>query len=243
MTSIIIEDEIPAAIRLRRFLENRGFIVLATLNSVRDSVFYLTRNSEPDYIFADIQLRDGLSFSIFSAVKIQSKIVFTTAYDEFALRAFDFNSLDYILKPIDESKLDRLLSKIELTSHSNLNEPNFSVVREHLENHFTTSFLVSTGNAVKKVKSAEIAHFMSEGNSTLIVVDSGRSYPIESSLEKLESNLCPFQFFRISRKYIVNRKYIVSFSNSNLLQVDCGTQVDLRISRSKYKLFVTWYTK
>lgn len=243
MNSIIIEDEIPAAIRLKRLLENRGFIVLATLNSVRDSLFWLAKNSEPDYIFADIQLRDGLSFSIFSSVKIQSKIIFTTAYDEFALRAFDFNSLDYILKPINESKLDRLLSKIEITTHSKLNESNFSIVREHLENRFTTSFLVSTGNAIKKVESAEIAHFVSENNVTFIIVATGRNYPIESSLEKLESNLCPYQFFRISRKYIVNRKNIVSFSHRYLLQVDCGTQVDLRISRSKYKLFVTWYTK
>ena len=243
MTAIIIEDEIPATIRLKRLLEAKGFSVLATLNSVRDSKIWLAKNLAPDYIFADIQLRDGMCFAIFNSVKITSRIVFTTAFDEFALKAFDYNSLDYLLKPIDEVKLDKLVSKIALVSTSNDSVTKFSILQDELENRFTKSFLVASSNGLRKIGVSSISHFTSENNTTFLVDIDGRSYVVETSLEKLESTLCPFQFFRISRKYIMSRDSIIGISSAGNLEIKLKTPLDIKVSRSKVKSFIEWYKK
>lgn len=243
MTAIVIEDEIPAAVRLTRLLESKGFIVIANLNSVRDSKIWLNENLAPDYIFADILLRDGMSFAIFNSVKISSRIVFTTAFDEFALKAFEYNSLDYLLKPIDEVKLEKLLSKIVLVSLPNEISTNFSKLQDEIENRYTKSFLVSSGNGLKKISTELISHFISENNNTFLVGTDGRSYIVETSLEKLEIHLCPRTFFKISRKYIIHRESIVSLSSSGNLEIQIATKQEIKVSRSKVKSFLEWYKK
>ena len=107
MTALIIEDEIPAGKRLEKLLIQKGFTVLSIVVSVKNAVKWFQQNSQPEFIFIDIKLRDGNSFEILDKEEVHSKIIFTTAYDEFALKAFDYNAIDYLLKPIDEKKLDK----------------------------------------------------------------------------------------------------------------------------------------
>ena len=243
MTAIIIEDEIPAAVRLKRLLESKGFVVLVILHSVRDSKIWLSKNLAPDYIFADIQLRDGMCFAIFNSVKIASRIVFTTAFDEFALKAFEFNSLDYLLKPIDAFKLDNLVTKIALVYSSNENLILYSKLEDQIENRYKSSFLVASGDGLKKIFMASVSHFTSENNTTFLISTDGRSYNIETSLEKLKANLCPHNFFRISRKYIMSRESIISISSAGNLKITLKTPLDIKVSRSKLKSFIEWYKK
>ena len=148
MTAIIIEDEIPAGKRLERLLSNYDFHVLIVLKSVKNAIKWFNQNSHPDIVFMDIKLGDGNCFEILDRIKIDSKIVFTTAFDEYALNAFDYNnSIDYLLKPIDESKLNRLLDKIETLKSGFQNEISWSSFNEST---FTNSYLVVSGTHLKK---------------------------------------------------------------------------------------------
>ena len=243
MTAIIIEDEIPAAIRLEKLLKEKGFIVLAAIQSVRKAKQWLSENKHPEIIFVDVQLRDGTCFEIFEKIEIQSKIVFTTAYNNFAIEAFNYNSIAYLLKPIDENKLDKLITKIEILIkgfHSQINWKQYS----DLPPTFKNSFLVSVGNSIKKIETSDVICFYSEANSTYILSADVRCYPINSSLDKLEEELNSELFFRVSRKFIVNRNFISSITNSTR-EINLTQQIpfSILISTKRYKLFLDWFKK
>lgn len=241
MTALIIEDEIPAARRLELLLNKNGFTVFTILHSVKNAVEWLKSNNHPDLIFMDIKLRDDLCFKIFEEVEIKSKIVFTTAFDEFALKAFQYNSLDYLLKPLDEKKLEKLIAKLTAFRsdfHSN----------EHLKNlklqtqaDYRTSFLISIGTIIKKIQVEEIICFLSENNTTFILNNQNRQFPIDPSLEKLQIELNPNQFFRISRKLIINKKYISAIKKGTIETEFPIDNIDFKISRLKLKSFLDWY--
>lgn len=241
MTTLIIEDEIPAARRLELLLNKNGFIVFTILYSVTNALEWLKNNNQPDLIFMDIKLRDNLCFKIFEEVEIKSKIVFTTAFDEFALKAFEYNSLDYLLKPIDENKLNKLILKLsafKTTFHNN----------EHLKNlqlqtqpDCRTSFLVSIGTIIRKIEIDEIICFFSENNTTFIWSNQNRQFPLDSSLEKLQTELNSNHFFRISRKLIINKKYISAVKKGKIKTEVEFKNIDFKISRLKLKSFMDWY--
>jgi DNA-binding LytR/AlgR family response regulator len=243
MTVVIIEDEIPAAKRLEKLLFERGFATLIILNSVTDSINWFKNNNQPDLVFMDIKLRDNLVFKVFDKVEIKSTIVFTTALEDYALKAFNYNSIDYLLKPIDEKKLDKLVDKIDqFKSGIFLNEgiqnsyvPEFS--------NFKTSFLVLVGNSLKKIVVNDIVSFYSEHNSTYIVTNVNRRFPINHSLEKLETLICPNQFFRISRKHIINKNFIKEIVEAKIVVEAEIKDLDLKISNSKLKSFMKWFEK
>lgn len=241
MTTLIIEDEIPAARRLEQLLNKNGFVVLTILYSVKNAVKWFKNNHHPDLIFMDIKLRDNLCFKIFEEVEITSKIVFTTAFDEFALKAFEYNSLDYLLKPIDEKKLDKLISKLSVFKLNTHNNENLKNIRLQTYPDFKSSFLVSIGTTIRKLETGEIICFFSENNSTFMISNQNRQFPIDSSLEKLEKELSPNQFFRISRKLIINKSYILSVKRE-IIETDYPIDgLDLKISRLKLKKFIHWY--
>ena len=242
MTVVIIEDEIPAGIRLERLLNQYKFQVLVVLNSVKKATAWLKENKHPDIIFMDIKLRDGNCFEIFDKVKIESKIVFTTAFDEYALNAFNYNSIDYLLKPIDESKLNRLLEKIETLKsgfHNEISWSNFN------ESTFVNSYLVVSGTHLKKIPIQDILYFFSENNATFIFTKENRQFLIHKSLEKIEGEVNCNQFFRINRKYIINKEYIHSVRNTSRIELSLiNFESDFHeVSKSKSKLFVEWYSK
>ncbi len=214
MTAIIIEDEIPAAIRLQKLLLNKNFKVLIILHSVKNAIQWLKSNNHPNILFIDIILRDGNCFEILDKININSKIVFTTAYNEFALNAFNYNSIDYLLKPINENQLDKLIKKINTLKIGFQNEINWNTFDDSLSKNFKNSFLVSNGNSLKKIEISEIVCFYSENNSTYILSNENRNFLLSCSLEKLEEELNFELFFRVSRKIIINKKYILSVSNA-----------------------------
>lgn len=241
MTTLIIEDEIPASRRLEQLLNKNGFTVFTILHSVKNAIEWLKVNNHPDLIFMDIKLRDNLCFKIFEEVEITSKIVFTTAFDEFALKAFEYNSLDYLLKPIDERKLEKLISKLRLFQSVFYNNQLLKDIQLQTQPEYRNSFLVSIGTTIRKVQTEELICFFSENNTTFMMSNKNRQFPIDSSLEKLQKELDPKEFFRISRKLIINRKYILSVKKGTIETEFPIATLDFKISRLKLKYFMEWY--
>ncbi len=241
MTTLIIEDEIPAARRLEQLVNKNGFIVFTILHSVKSAVEWLKTNNHPDLIFMDIKLRDNLCFKIFEEVEIKSKIVFTTAFDEFALKAFEYNSLDYLLKPIDEKKLEKLITKLTSFKTVFYNNQHLKNLQLQTQADYRTSFLVSVGTSIRKIETNEIVCLYSENNTTFIVSNQNRQFPIDSSLEKLQNELNSNIFFRISRKLIINKNYISAIKKDTIETEGLIENIDLKISRLKLKSFLNWY--
>ncbi len=245
MTAIIIEDEIPGAKRLEKLLTEKKFTVLTILTSVENSLKWLESNHHPDLVFMDIKLRDGNCFRILDKIQINSKIVFTTAFDEFALKAFNYNAIDYLLKPIDERKLDKMISKYATFQTGFQNGLSWKALEENIENKFKNSFLVAAGNGIKKIETEEIICFFSDANSSFILTNENRQFVINSSLDSLELQLHPNFFFRISRKHIMNKKYISGWSNDGQIMLVIPEAKDLEfiVSRLRTKSFLEWYKK
>ena len=246
---IIIEDEKPAARLLQRKLEKLDLKVETLLHSVEESVAWFSQNEHPDLIFLDIQLSDGLSFEIFEKVAINSAIIFTTAYDEYALKAFKLNSIDYLLKPIDEDDLivaiDKFKSRIVKQESLQFDfEQIKKMLNNPIEKNFKKRFTVKIGQHLKVIAIEEIECFFSENKGTYIHTIDNRNYLIESTLEVLEQELDPAVFFRISRKFIVPMqaiKEIVLYSNSRLKVILPTFKDDeVIVSREKVADFKSW---
>jgi two-component system response regulator LytT len=248
MTTIIIEDEKPAARLLQRKLEKFGIRTETMLHSVEEALAWFSGNAQPDLIFLDIQLSDGLSFEIFETLDIQSAVIFTTAYDEYALKAFKLNSIDYLLKPIDEDDLEIALKKYR--SRMPLKTPvsvDFDEIRRMLGapiKEFRKRFTVKIGQHLKVIDAHEVECFYSENKGTYIHTFDNRDYLIEATLEILENQLDPGAFFRISRKFIIplkSVKEIVVYSNSRLKVILPSYKADeVIVSREKVADFKTW---
>ena len=249
MNIIIIEDEKPAARLLERKIEKLGYSITTLLHSVEESLLWFQNNPHPDLIFLDIQLSDGLSFEIFEQIDIKSAVIFTTAYDEYALRAFKLNSIDYLLKPIDEEELATAISKFanqfQVNSVSNLD---FEAIKRMLVNpiskEYRKRFSVKIGQQIKVIDVAEIECLYSENKGTYIHTFDNRDYLIDSSLEVVEAELNPNDFFRISRKYIIplqSVKEIQVYSNSRLkISLPTYKEDEVIVARERVTDFKNW---
>ncbi len=249
MNVIIIEDEKPAARRLSRLLEEIGVEVSTMLHSVTEAVDWFQLNPHPDLIFLDIQLSDGLSFEIFELIDIHSAIIFTTAYDEYALQAFKLNSIDYLLKPIDDEELKMAVRKFEkLKPGRQQIALDFEDIKKLLvnpvEREFKKRFTVRVGQHLKILISDEIECFYSENKGTYAATSDGRNYLMDTTLEQLETELEPAVFFRVSRKFYVNVNYIkdiVAYTNSRLkIKLNRYTEQEIIVSRERVKDFKLW---
>ncbi|MFI2744130.1 LytR/AlgR family response regulator transcription factor [Zhouia sp. PK063] len=249
MNVIIIEDERPAARRLNRMLQELGIAAKTMLHSVEEAVHWFQENEHPDLIFLDIQLSDGLSFEIFEKVTVKSAIIFTTAYDEYALKAFKLNSVDYLLKPIDDEELEVAVQKFEdayqqkTATSFNFNDLKKMLVQEQ-EPSYKKRFTAKVGQHLKMITTDTIECFFSENKGTYAVTDEGRSYLLETTLEQLEAELNPEQFFRVSRKFYVNIKAIkdiVYYTNSRLqLKLQHFNEQEIIVSRERVRDFKNW---
>ncbi|WP_196888225.1 LytR/AlgR family response regulator transcription factor [Aureivirga sp. CE67] len=249
MDIIIIEDEKPAARRLKRLLEDFGLHTNTMLHSVKESIEWFQANKHPDLIFLDIQLSDGLSFEIFEEVDITSSIIFTTAYDEYALKAFKLNSIDYLLKPIDDDELEVAIEKYKKNNQIAANpQIDLSQIQQLLSNPFEKNykkrFTVKVGQHLKVIQVSDIECFYSENKSTYIYTNEKRNYLLDIPLEQLESQLEDEVFFRVNRKFFVNInaiKDIVSYTNSRLkLILENYNEEEIIVSREKVKKFKEW---
>jgi two-component system response regulator LytT len=250
MKVIIIEDETPAANRLERMLKELkpGIEILKRMDSVEDSVECFKQNPEVDLIFMDIQLADGLSFDIFKSTNVPAPVIFTTAYDHYAIKAFKVNSIDYLLKPISDEDLKGAVEKYELMK-GNLKDSNedLRAIVESVRSeqaHFRKRFLVKTAGRLAFVPASEVAYFFSEEGVTFIVNAQNERYLLESTLEELESQLDPTEFFRINRKMIVSTGSIARiepFTNNRLLlNVSPEFSEEVVVSRHRTSEFKSW---
>ncbi|MEN1785890.1 MAG: LytTR family DNA-binding domain-containing protein [Bacteroidota bacterium] len=249
MTAIIIEDEKPAARRLNRLLGELEVTVSTMLHSVEESVAWFQKEKHPDLIFLDIQLSDGLSFEIFDVVTIKSAIIFTTAYDEYALQAFKLNSIDYLLKPIDDEELEKAVTKYRsLRPESGRLSVDFEDIKKLLvnpvEREYKKRFTARVGQHLKIINADEVECFYSENKGTYAATKDGRDYLLDHTLEQLEDELSPEVFFRVSRKFYVNVNHIkdiISYTNSRLqVKMNAFKTHEIIVSRERVKDFKLW---
>ena len=249
MNVIIIEDEKPSARRLTRMLQSLGLNVVAMLHSVQESLEWFQNNKHPDLIFLDIQLSDGLSFEIFENIDVKSAIIFTTAYDEYALQAFKLNSIDYLLKPIDAEELEKAVLKYkERIPERKKVSLDFEDIKKllinPLEREYKKRFTVRIGQHLKMITIDAIECFYSENKGTYIHTNDNRGYLIDSTLEELEKELEPQTFFRVSRKFFINInaiKDIVSYTNSRLqIKLNSYNDQEVIVSRERVRDFKDW---
>jgi two-component system, LytTR family, response regulator len=209
MDVLIIEDERIASLKLEQLLKEADpeIRVMASIATIRDAVVWLRSNS-PDLIFSDIHLSDGLSFNIFDQVDISTPVIFTTAYDQYAIEAFRVNSIDYLLKPVEIGKLEQSIEKFKSVTgkrHSGKMEIE-SLIKAFVnqEDPYKKRFVITIGSKVKMVNVEEIAYFYVQDKSSYIQTRTKQSVAIDHSLNELEKMINPKHFFRVNRKYLVH---------------------------------------
>lgn len=250
MNVLIIEDEIQAARRLENLINELlpQAIISGRTDSVKSAVKWFNNNPHPDLIFMDIQLGDGLSFEIFEMTTISAPVIFTTAYDEYALKAFKVNSIDYILKPVDKDELRGALEKFNTLKLTNVGKVDFSnsitQVMELLTKKYKERFVIKVGEHLRTVEVKDILYFFSSEKATFCSTREGRSHILDFTLDQLELMVNPEEFFRINRKYLVGTaaiQDIISHTNSRLKLIlkDCPDQ-DIIVSRERVQEFKQW---
>jgi DNA-binding LytR/AlgR family response regulator len=207
---LIIEDEEPAAKRLWKLIKELepDAILLHTLHSVEGATAWLKLNPAPDVIFSDIQLSDGISFNIFKSTGFQSPIIFTTAYDQYAIEAFKLNSIDYLLKPVKKTELETALAKFKKTTILPA-APVFDIDKllkayPPQKTDYKKRFVVRYGEHIKTISTEEIAYFYTEDKINFLTTYENRRFPVDFNLDALENILDPAVFFRINRQFIIS---------------------------------------
>lgn len=249
MKVLIVEDESMAAKRLIRLLQeaNPDIEVLAKLDSVKRAVNWLKDNAA-DLLFFDIQLADGLSFEILEQVQVASPIIFTTAFDEYAIQAFKLNSIDYLLKPIDPEELENALDKYQKLFSKKESKPmNMALIEQAMQmmtKKYKERFVVKIGEHIHTIATHDAAYFFSQEKATYLQTIEKNRFIIDYTLEQVEELVDPERFFRINRKYLVSLeavKDIVTYSNSRLrLVLKHSDEMDAIVSRDKVQEFKKW---
>ena len=247
---LIIEDEPQAAQRLQTLIEDLipDVTILAKIDSIKKSVRWIEEKGSPDLIFMDIQLADGVSFQIFEQCDVKCPVIFTTAFDEYALKAFKVNSIDYILKPVDKDDLDRALKKFNsLTRREDNSQQMLESIGQAIKmltHKYKTRFVLKVGEHLKSIEVNDILFFFSLEKATFAKHMDGRKHMLDFTLDQLEAALDPQRFFRINRKYIVSTSAIqdmVSYTNSRLkLVLKTSDDNDVIVSRERVQEFKEW---
>lgn len=251
MKVVIIEDELLASRELKRMLEriDDDIEVIANIQSVQAGVEWFTNNQPPDIAFSDIQLSDGLSFELFQKVSIDCPIIFTTAYDHYAIQAFKLNSIDYLMKPFDDEDVSNALEKfrkLEVKSQGNpINKELLDkLISQHGAQAFKGSFVVTIGDQYRKIKVEDIACFRADGNTVYLIQHNKKRVIVDYTLEELEKLLDPSVFFRINRQVLIHEdaiSHIHKYFNSRLkLETEPCMDEDILVSRSRVKDFLRW---
>lgn len=251
MNVLIIEDEALAADRLEKMLLEitPDIKVLAKLGSVKDSVKWLMLNTA-DLIFLDIQLSDGISFSIFEQVSVPTPVIFTTAYDQYAIKAFQLNSVSYLLKPIRKNDLAESLQKFKLLKSAfSIDFGSLLTSLQGEKPEYRKRFLIQIADKFRKIEIEEIAYFHASDRSVFLTTLDGHTYDVDLSLDTLENSVDPSQFFRINRKYLVSMKSITNmfaWSRSRIklvLNPLVQTETDTIVSIDRTTDFKKWMNK
>jgi len=249
MTILIIEDEEAAYQRLKKLV---GEImpeasILPAIVSISSAITWFTQNTDPDLIFLDVHLADGESFEIFKKIKVSSPVIFTTAYDQYALEAFKINSIDYLLKPIKKEELKQAIDKF--LSHSLPRNPdiNFQQLISTLQSQIATykeRFVVKYGEHIKTIPTTDSAYFYTENKANFIVTKDNKRFPIDYNLDELELLLDPKKFFRINRQFIIGFHAITemfTYSKSRvLIKLFPPSKMETIVSSERSASFKSW---
>lgn len=248
MNAIIIEDEKLSAEHLCNLLEKTGrnIHILAIYDSISASIDAFQKGMKADLLFVDIHLGDGLSFEIFNRISVDIPIIFTTAYDEFAIRAFKLNSVDYLLKPIGFDELNHALDKYVKYSRNDFSRMLDNIVSSYqlINKQYKSRFMIKTGETIVSVKTSDISHFIFEDGLVILVTKTNNRYPVDFVLDQLEQMLDPAEFFRINRKVIIGINSIQksgTYFNSRLKVTAPLLEADNSIvSRERVNDFKAW---
>jgi len=249
MNILIIEDEPQAAQRIERLVMELepSAVIVGKIDSIKRSVEWLNKNT-PDLIFMDIQLADGISFEIFEQCVVKSPVIFTTAYDGYALKAFKVNSIDYILKPVDKTELGVALTKfktvIQKEPETKILLDNIGQAVQMLTKRYKTRFMIKVGEHIRTVEIDNILYFFSQEKTTFCVTQDGRNFILDFTMEQLEEMTDPSRFFRINRKYHIASNAIqdiITYTNSRLkLVIKNSTDTDIIVARERVQEFKDW---
>lgn len=248
---LVIEDEKPAAEWIRQLILkfDPKNTILATLDSVQSATEWFQQNPPPDLAFMDIQLADGLSFAIFDRIQVPCPVIFTTAYEEYAIKAFKVNSIDYLLKPIAYSDLEAAFLKFREQSSRVQKVPAVTAdlllkVQEVLKKQYKTRFVIKVGEHLKSIAVEEISFFYSLDKATFLCTSDFKTYLVDYSLDRIEEMIDERMFFRINRQYILNNNSIadiVVYSNSRLkIKLKKPGEEAIIVSRDKVPAFKEW---
>ena len=244
---LLIEDELPAAKRLSKLINDTApdFEIAQVCDSIESSIQYLNTNLQPDLIFLDVQLGDGLSFDIFKQVDITCPVIFTTAYDEYVFRAFELNSIDYLMKPIHQDALAKSIEKFRKISQTSLSDWKFlSTLVDTEKNTFKQRFLVYVGSNLLSVPTSDAAYFYSIERSTFLVSKTGKTYSLDYSLDKIEGMLSPKEFFRVNRQFLVSlsaiKKILVLSKSRMKVALEPTATEDVFVSNGRAHEFRLW---
>jgi len=253
MKVLIIEDEAPAFRRLQKILEeiNPDIEILDVIDSVEETVKWMKYHPEPDLIFMDIQLSDGISFEVFDQVEIRTPVIFTTAFDEFMLRAFKVNSIDYLLKPIKIQELRQGLNKFEsLASNRIQTQPDFKILLEEIrkdQRPFKSRWLLKMGDKLTSIATSQIAYFYTSNGVVHLMTESGKSFLMDQNLEQIQEELDPQEFYRANRQMIIHFKSIEQVEKYHkgklFVHIHPAFKEGVTVSAEKATDFKNWLNK
>ncbi len=252
MKILIIEDEAPAFRRLQKVLEeiNPAIEIVEVIDSVEESVSWFTHHNPPDLIFMDIQLSDGISFEIFEKVKINKPVIFTTAFDEYMLKAFKVNSIDYLLKPVKREDLTASLQKYNdlkasFSSEASLPDLNTLIGQIRMDDKkYKSRFLIRQGEKLISVETVDVAYFYTKNGVVYLVTNEDKKYLMDFNLDELTNQLDPDKFFRANRQYVVSFQAINATHKYHkgklLVELRHKTDEPLTVSAEKATEFKNW---
>lgn len=251
MKCIIFEDEQPAASRLQKLIQeiDPAIQVIEVLDSIKSGIHYLQTNKTPDLIFSDIHLADGLSFEIFSNVKTNYPVIFTTAYEQYAINAFKLNSVDYLLKPIKKEDLSYAISKYQSQFKkaplpASVDYASMMDAIQSVKKDYQKRIVIRFGDTIKTIEIDDIAYFYTENKINFLCSKTSQNYPVDFNLDELEQILNPKLFYRINRQFIVNinaiQKMVVVSKSRVKLTLFPGTALDTIVSTERSSLFKEW---
>lgn len=251
MKVLIIEDEALASDKLRSTIASldQNCEILDTITSVDDAIKWLNNNPSPDLILSDIHLADGICFNIFSEVPTTCPVIFITAYDKYAIQAFEVNGIDYLLKPATKERLAQAMDKYaQLTSSSNEDKTEmFKEFRQLLtssQKEYKTRFLCKLGNKIKSVPTSSIKYFYSQDKITFLVDSEGKRLPINNTLDEIDQMVDPHHFFRVNRQVITNFESIEEihpyFKGRLKLMLKPKLDSEIIVSTDRTPVFKSW---
>ncbi|MBV6646298.1 MAG: response regulator transcription factor [Cyclobacteriaceae bacterium] len=246
MKILIIEDETLASERLEKMVALLApeATIIAGIKSIEAGEAWFQENAQPDLILSDIKLLDGLSFELFSKVDTKSPVIFTTAYDQYAIKAFEVNSIDYLLKPVEKDKLAASIEKFKSAKKSEIDYTSVLQLLDEKKRTFKTRYLIKVGAKIVAIPVEKIAYFFSQNKLTFIVTHDGNKYPMDQSLELVDQQLDPKEFFRANRQYLIRFEAIETihpyFKGRMKLELKPIAEHDIVVSSDKTPEFKMW---